>query len=116
MDKKRSIISLVLLTVFLSAYMTSSVHKHPQQESEAVVCAKCVHHLPHAGHLSSFDGGLSDCVLCHFLGLPFVITLALVILPAASLIRTLYTVLRRPFVSALMRYSLSRAPPVLSFA
>ncbi len=116
MDKKRTFISLVLLTVFLSAYLTSSVHKHPQRESDTVVCEKCVHHLPHSGHLSAYDGGLSDCVLCHFLGLPFVITLAMAILPAARLLRTLYSNLRGPFVSAHLRFSPSRAPPVLSFA
>lgn len=115
MEKARRIISFILLTVFLAAYGTSSLHKHQEHFEEDSVCAECVQHH-HRSHLSTFDGALSECVLCHFLGLPFIVTLALVILPAASLIRSLFTNLDRAVVSAHLRLALSRAPPVLYFA
>jgi hypothetical protein len=115
MEKARRVISFILLTVFLSAFVASSLHRHPAHEPDGVECAQCVHHLPHNGHIASYDGGLSDCVLCHFIGLPFVISLALAILPSARLIRTLFSSLRRPFVSAHLRLAPSRAPPVLCF-
>lgn len=50
----------------------SSVHRHASAESEATVCVDCSHHTPHAGHLSSAATWAHDCVLCQFLGLPFV--------------------------------------------
>jgi len=114
MEKMRRYIGVFLLTVFLAAYGTSSLHKHPEQHEDAV-CLECVQHH-HSNHIGTYDGGLSDCVLCHFLGLPFVIALASAILPGASLIRSLFTDLRRPFVSAHLRLAPSRAPPVLYFA
>ena len=116
MEKARRIISFLLLAGFLSAFMASSLHRHPVSDAAEVACAQCVHHLPHNGHLSSYDGSLSDCVLCHFIGLPFVVSLALAILPSARLISTLYSSLRRPFISAHLRLSSPRAPPVLCSA
>ena len=115
MEKMRRLVSVVLLAVFLTAFGTSLSHRHVQHQ-HGPECEQCVHHQPHAGHLGQYDGGLSDCVLCHFLGLPFIVSLAACILPPAKRLGTLYSFLPKPFVSAHFRLSPSRAPPVFSVA
>ena len=114
MEKRRRILSLILLAVFLPAFFASILHTHQETIEISAECTECVHHLPHAGHVSASDGGFSDCLLCHFLGLPFIITLAAVILPAAHRFDFLYSFLSRPFVAAVVRLGQTRAPPVFS--
>lgn len=114
MEKRRRILSLILLAVFLPAFYASILHTHQEAVELTPECTECVHHLPHAGHVRAYDGGLSDCLLCQFLGLPYVITLAAVILAAASRFDFLYTFLNRPFVPSVVRLGQSRAPPVFS--
>ena len=115
MEKLRRHIGLLLLAVFLSAFVTSVLHRHPAVVVETVVCDACAQHLPHSGHIGDDNTALSQCVLCHFLGLPFLVVLTLAILPSARLIRTLFTALRSPFVAEHLRLAPSRAPPVVSF-
>lgn len=114
MEKKRRILSLILLAVFLPAFFASILHTHQEIIEISAECTECVHHLPHAGHVRAYDGGLSDCLLCHFLGLPFVISLAAVILPSAHRFDFLYSFLSRPFVTSVVRLGQTRAPPVFS--
>ena len=114
MEKRRRILSLILLAVFLPAFFASILHTHQEAIEISAECTECVHHLPHAGHVRAYDGGFSDCLLCHFLGLPFVISLAAVILPAAHRFDFLYSFLSRPFVAAVVRLGQTRAPPVFS--
>ena len=114
MEKKRRILSLILLAVFLPAFFASILHTHQETIEISAECTECVHHLPHAGHVRAYDGGLSDCLLCHFLGLPFVISMAAVILPAAHRFDFLYSFLSRPFGTSVVRLGQTRAPPVFS--
>ena len=114
MEKKRRILSLILLAVFLPAFFASILHTHQETIEISAECTECVHHLPHAGHVRAYDGGLSDCLLCHFLGLSFVISLAAVILPSADRFDFLYSFLSRPFVTSVVRLGQTRAPPVFS--
>lgn len=65
--------SLVLLAVFLPILLLSSLHVHPQAHQEGHHCEECVHHQPHAGHISSMSVCSFDCVMCQFLTLPFLI-------------------------------------------
>lgn len=115
MERAKRILSFVMLTVFLSAYLASSLHVHPEIP-EGPQCQQCTHHIPHAGHIGIGDGSLSCCVLCHFLGLPFVLPLTV---GTPSLDRqsgTLCEIPQKPFVAAHLRLAPSRAPPVLSLA
>lgn len=70
--------SWVLLAVFLPMFVLSSLHVHPQAHYEEDYCEECLHHLPHAGHISSQTFCAFDCVLCQFLTLPFLIAAAVV--------------------------------------
>jgi len=112
MEKLRRYGSIFLLTVFLAAYLTSSLHKHPQVIEEETVCVQCLLHH-HSSHISEYDGGFSECVLCHFLGLPFLVALVSAIIPFARLVRSILSYLRRPFVPTRLRINSSRAPPVM---
>ncbi|MBR1406761.1 MAG: hypothetical protein IJ578_07515 [Bacteroidales bacterium] len=67
--QKRKAYALLLLGVILPALLLSSFHRHPAESFEDAHCVQCSDHVPH-GHLSS-DSHLSDCLLCHFLGLPY---------------------------------------------
>lgn len=115
MELKRRIISLLLLAVFVPAVFASSLHRHHHVSEEAAVeCVDCHHH---SGHLISAVQGIDDCVLCHFLGLSFIVALDATLLPPASRLNAFYGVLRQAVPAAGPRHNRSRAPPVpvLSF-
>lgn len=114
MDRKRTHISILLLTIFLSALLASSLHRHPTRAVDHTECAKCVHHLPHAGHLSSYAGPAADCVLCHFQGLPYLMALVATFFIATILISDIRDVSSRPAIAVFLRHLRPRAPPVSS--
>jgi len=116
MEKRRHIISALLLAVIVPALLFSSLHKHHTVPILTEECSECVHHLPHAGHIGSSEDGISDCYLCHFLCVPFVISLAAVILPHADIKLSFYDNSCEFYVKALLRHNNPRAPPVVSFA
>ena len=66
---KRYFSSWALLAVFLPMLLLSSFHVHPEAHVEGDDCEGCVHHLPHAGHISNLTVCSFDCVLCQFLTL-----------------------------------------------
>lgn len=115
MEKVRRIVSTFLLAVYLSAVLASTFHRHPEH-SEGPACEQCVHHLPHAGHIGTYEGSLSDCVLCQFLGIPYVLTLAAALLLPLCLFGGTISPLRETLISSYRQRTRSRAPPVLSFA
>jgi len=112
MERKRRHIGFLLLTVFLSAWLASSLHRHPAAVAGDPDCAECVHHLPHAGHISDYAGPVADCVLCHFLGLPFMIMLVAAFLPAATLLKEESDFIHSPSIAVFLRHLQPRAPPV----
>lgn len=71
---KRRLTAWGLLTVFLSMLFMASVHCHsfPAVSVDAS-CYQCSHHLHHSGHLSTSQPTTTDCVLCHFLSLVFIV-------------------------------------------
>ncbi len=70
----------LLLAVYLSMVVLSSLHVHPESLLIPDECEQCMHHLPHAGHLSASNGVSDDCLLCQFLSLTYVaVVLATVI-------------------------------------
>ena len=81
MGKRRQWFAVCLLAVFLPALLISSLHHHEAETADTVDCIQCAHHLPHPGHLSNAASGMQECVLCHFIGLPFLLSLVLALTP-----------------------------------
>lgn len=115
MEKVRRIVPAVLLAVYLSAVLAFSFHRHPEHR-QGPDCEQCIHHLPHAGHIGTDEGALSDCVLCQFLGIPYTWTRSATLLLPVGLCTGLISLLREPFLSFCPQHLRSRAPPVLRFA
>ncbi|MBR1573994.1 MAG: hypothetical protein IJ652_03990 [Bacteroidales bacterium] len=116
MEKRRTVISALLLAVFLPALLSSVLHRHPEADRHIEECTACVHHLPHPGHLSALEGGISDCVLCHFLGLPYILASLAAMLRPTPLMTVRYAWIRKSPAAAPSYRRTSRAPPVLRFA
>lgn len=114
MDSMRRVrfFSKVMLAVFLPALILSSVHKHPVPENESEECYECVHHLPHAGHLSAGHSGIHECVLCHFLGLPFLSSVRIARLPLLTILLVLGAVSEENIRTGFEGDLRTRAPPV----
>ena len=115
MELKRRIISLLLLAVFVPAVFASSLHRHHHVSEEASIeCVDCHHQ---SGHLVSGPQGLDECLLCQFLGLPFIVALLAAALPLDRRMEAFYGFLRQRVSSVGLRHNRSRAPPVpvLSF-
>ena len=110
MELKRRIISILLLAVFLPALVASSVHRHhPDGHEGTVECVDCHHQ---SGHLATGAQGLDECLLCQFLGLPFVIALLAAALPLDRRVAAFYGFLRQRVSAVGLRHNRSRAPPV----
>ena len=110
MELKRRIFSILLLAVFLPALVASSVHRHHADAHEGTVeCVDCHHQ---SGHLASGAQGLDECLLCQFLGLPFVVALLAAALPLDRRVEAFYGFLRQRVSPVGLRHNRSRAPPV----
>ena len=110
MELRRRIISILLLAVFLPALLASSLHRHHHDSHEgAVECVDCHHQ---SGHLASGAQGLDECLLCQFLGLPFIIALLAAALPLDRRVEAFYGFLRQRVSPVGLRHNRSRAPPV----
>ena len=71
-NNRRRIASILLLAVFLSMLLFSSLHIHPDQTLTQDECTDCVaHHC--GGHIGQQTLSFDDCVLCQFLTLPMAI-------------------------------------------
>ena len=113
MERRTRIGSTLLLAVYLTALAGVFMHRHEASgQSQEPECEQCVNHMPHAGHLTAFSGGLSDCVLCHFLGLPYVYTRTAALALPALVYKSIDTLEQNRSVSAFHDHVKSRAPPV----
>lgn len=108
MEQRRRILSLLLLAVFLPAVLASSLHRHPHEE--AFSCVDCHHE---SGHLLPDESGIDDCVLCHFLVLPYIAALAATVLPPVVRLKTFDGAPEQDVPAVRLRHNHSRAPPVL---
>ena len=115
-ERRSQILAIIMLAVFLPAWLQATLHKHAPVDLHETECAECVHHLPHQGHLSAGDGEISACLLCQLLVLPVVLAPTLSLPCFKQVKKTLLTVLRSRISSLHTRRTQSRAPPVLSFA
>jgi len=70
--------AVFMICVFLPMYLFASLHVHEYEPDASDDCYYCIHHLPHSGHLSASPSCGSECLLCHFLTLPYIPAVALV--------------------------------------
>ena len=106
----RKISAFILSAVFLPALVASSVHRHhPDGHEGTVECVDCHHQ---SGHLASGAQGLDECLLCQFLGLPFIVALLAAALPLDRRVEAFYGFLRQRVSPVGLRHNRSRAPPV----
>ena len=73
--RQRRMAARFLLLVFATMLLLASVHHH-ETEASSALCEECVHHQPHGGHLQASPTGVDNCVLCQFLSLSYVASLA----------------------------------------
>lgn len=62
--------SAALLAVILPLVFAAPYHHHEHEAAETDNCDACLHHRPHAAHLSS-DTSLQDCLICQILSVQF---------------------------------------------
>ena len=115
-ERRSQIIAIILLAVFLPAWLQATLHRHEPALHEEPECAECVHHQPHQGHLSPGGGEMSACLLCQLLVLPVVLSPALSVRCFRSAGKAVRAVLPTRVLSSHPHRSQSRSPPVLSFA
>lgn len=113
MEMKRGISGIVLLAVLLPVLLAASGHRHmhvslPDHGGE---CSDCLHHIPHAGHLSNGNPGMEDCVLCHFISLPFILSGQVQRLSPADRHEYIPAFISEPFLCGTFHINSSRAPP-----
>lgn len=110
-ELRRRIAVWILLSVFVPMTVMVSLHCHCGIVSTTDVCVQCVNHQPHAGHLSSGQQCVDNCVLCQFHSLPYV-PASTVVLPCLvcliGLVYVLPAVWRSVDIIGIKR---SRAPP-----
>lgn len=70
-NRKRKIVSWMLLAVFVPMLLLSSLHIHGYEQTGDDQCTECVHHHC-GGHIGQQTLSLHECVLCQFLTLSFV--------------------------------------------
>ncbi|MBR1711848.1 MAG: hypothetical protein IJ722_00360 [Alloprevotella sp.] len=68
-ELRRRLSAWMLLAAFVPMLLLSSLHRHADWGGS--VCAECVQHQPHTGHLTQALGGVDDCLLCHFFSLSY---------------------------------------------
>lgn len=80
---RTSFASWALLAVYVPMLILSSFHIHHAEaasEGTGYVCAQCVNHQHHAGHLFALTLQKDDCVLCQIIHVPY--------LPASAVVLT----------------------------
>ncbi len=106
------VFGVLLLAVYLTAFLSASLHVHPAPRAEGGSCYECDRGVHHGGHLSKASSILDECLLCHFAAASYVA--ASFALPVFSL-RIVSAVKPRTDVgrgSCSVRIRSVRAPPV----
>lgn len=109
---KRQRYAWILLSIFVPMLMLASLHVHKQQADVSAECYSCLHHLHHSGHLQTTTFHGDNCVLCHFLSLPYLAaTMGVIALMVGLHRQHTFLPVSRPFAQPKGVASL-RAPPV----
>lgn len=107
----RTFSAILLLMVMMIQVGVKTFHLHHYAESEHVVCSDCEHHRVHSGHILSWDGSSSDCVVCHLFSSPFT-EVKTVLFKAITAERLSYCICSvTDVVSTLQMHIIPRAPP-----
>lgn len=91
-ETRRRIIAFILLAVMLSMQISVSLHHHQLHTSVEETCADCLHHVHHAGHLTTQTVDFHECVLCQLHSLPYLVASVLHLAVAICIIHTVYVV------------------------
>ena len=107
----RRLSGILLCLVFLFGAGVESFHEHPSTSLLTEQCEECsLGH--HSGHLSSFDGGIHDCLICRIAAVPFIGTCG----PCETELSSAFVgvpIVGQESVPAVFPFSFSsRAPPV----
>lgn len=76
-NRKRKIVSWMLLAVFVPMLLLSSLHIHGYEQTGDDQCTECVHHHC-GGHIGQQTLSLHECVLCQFLTLSMTVAACIV--------------------------------------
>ena len=110
---KRQTAAWMLMAVFIPMLFLASLHRHmPTEQSQEEVCYACLHHIHHDAHLNTTVHHAGDCVLCHFLSLPFLATAVLAIATPYYIILTATTAPNSVLSSFRHGVPTLRGPPV----
>jgi len=77
-EVKNRVRAAFLLLLMLTAISISSLHVHPYSAPTDTECSECLHHVCH-GHLTQSGLLDSDCVICQFLTVPFLLPTAFIL-------------------------------------
>lgn len=75
---KRIVSAWILLAVFLSAMVVSTIHRH-ELSSESFACSDCANHVHHQGHLLDGSLQIDHCLVCQFLSTTYLATATVVL-------------------------------------
>ena len=107
----RSLRAAALLAVILPLVFAAPYHHHDHEAADTDACDACLHHRPHAGHLSS-DTSIPDCLICQLLSVQFTPGRQSVVRFFRSVVREVLTVSVNLSVSVFSPAVPGRAPPV----
>ena len=108
--KKRHIAAWLLLAVYVSMLILSSMHVHGNVATGELACDECVQHQCH-GHLMQFSGDFHQCVLCQILTLSYVAAASGLFLLSLPRCKVLYAIFGQSVCLGNGRTLRLRGPP-----
>lgn len=110
-NRRRIFSAIILLMVMIMQVGVKAFHQHHYAVSERMTCSDCDHHRVHSGHITSWDGGSSDCVVCQLFSSPFseAKTVLFKVIAAERLTYCICSVAE--VVSTMQMHIIPRAPP-----
>lgn len=110
-DKRRRVLAILLLVVYMPAFVGMAFHSHDEGSVVAAVeCADCSQHSPHHVHLVQQEIG-HDCFLCRFAQMVFAPVFSLFVLCILLLECFMPFLALRPILSRWTAVGTTRAPP-----
>lgn len=110
---KRNWAARLLLAVFLPMLLLSVTHRHESSPAGNASCEDCVQHVPHAGHLMPHINHVSDCVLCQFLQIGYLIATVAFLPVIRHIVQSFYQPAVLQVSICIARLS-PRAPPCIA--
>jgi hypothetical protein len=108
---KRKLASWALLSVFVPMMMLAAFHVHQGSGVAESECVECLHHIHHAGHLTTAAANIHNCVLCQFISLPFISATTVSVLLITSLLAVVKFYDKQSLICCTIDSKSTRAPP-----